>query len=332
MKAITAFAQAQGITVGWDLAHAAGNVPLQLHDWNVDFAVWCTYKYINAGAGATGGMFVHERHSRVDHDSITHNGARPNPEELEEQQRQQPDPSLHRPESSLNGTSKPPYLPTKSQPAQTPFRHRLAGWWGGDKSTRFNMAPTFIPRPGAAGFQLSNPSALDMTSVLATLSVFNETNMTVLRQKSLALTAYLEELLLSIEINQSSDESFSSSSLLPSSPSGNVINNGTDIAERDSHDDDDDNDHEDKLPYQIITPRDPAERGAQLSIRLAPGLLDMVMSVLKEEGVVVDERKPDVVRVAPAPLYNSYMDVWRFVGVFGRACVTALKEKKTRES
>ncbi len=62
MAEITAAAHAVGARVGFDLAHAAGNIPLALHDWNVDFAVWCSYKYLNAGPGAIGGAFVHERH------------------------------------------------------------------------------------------------------------------------------------------------------------------------------------------------------------------------------------------------------------------------------
>src|SRR5881275_2232267 len=60
---ITAAAQKHGIVVGVDLAHAIGNVPLSLHDWNVDFAVWCSYKYLNAGPGAVAGAFVHQRHA-----------------------------------------------------------------------------------------------------------------------------------------------------------------------------------------------------------------------------------------------------------------------------
>src|SRR6266403_7106 len=63
IEEITALAQKRGCAVGFDLAHAIGNVPLALHDWNVDFAVWCSYKYLNAGPGAVAGAFVHERHA-----------------------------------------------------------------------------------------------------------------------------------------------------------------------------------------------------------------------------------------------------------------------------
>lgn len=71
--------------------------------------------------------------------------------------------------------------------------------------------------------------------------------------------------------------------------------------------------------FEIITPRDPDERGAQLSVRLAAGLLDGVLEHLEANGVIVDERKPDVIRVAPTPLYNSYADVFRFCQVLEEA-------------
>ena len=63
IEKITTAAQKHGTVVGFDLAHAIGNVPLTLHDWNVNFAVWCSYKYLNAGPGAVAGAFVHERHA-----------------------------------------------------------------------------------------------------------------------------------------------------------------------------------------------------------------------------------------------------------------------------
>lgn len=62
MQKITAYAKSLGIMVGWDLAHAAGNVMLKLHEWDVDFAAWCSYKYMNAGPGNASGCFVHEKH------------------------------------------------------------------------------------------------------------------------------------------------------------------------------------------------------------------------------------------------------------------------------
>jgi kynureninase len=164
------------------------------------------------------------------------------------------------------------------------YRPRLSGWWGSDKGSRFLMNNAFVPIPGASGFQLSNPSALDMTAVIASLDVFSLTSIEALRARSIQLTAYLEARLLRY-------------------------------------------DGETQPPYKIITPSNPAERGAQLSVLLNPGMLEHVLEILEEEGVVVDERKPDVIRIAPAPLYNSFWDLHRFMEVFLRACKSALDVK-----
>ncbi|RFU26900.1 hypothetical protein B7463_g9450, partial [Scytalidium lignicola] len=241
---ITAAARKAGIFVIWDLAHAAGNVPLQLHDWDVDAAAWCSYKYLNAGPGAIGGFFVHERNSQVS--SATQ-------------------------QSGGRGES---------------FVNRLSGWWGSDKSIRFAMDTSFVPMPGAAGFQLSNPSVLDITSLNGSLEMFKQAGgMASLREKSLKLTGYLETLLME--------------HLYSSHPH-----------------------------FTIITPSDPSQRGAQLSLKLEAGLLDVVMNELEKRALVVDERRPDVVRVAPAPLYNSFQDVFEFVTGFGEALEVAVKAKR----
>ncbi|GJC90707.1 kynureninase 1 [Colletotrichum liriopes] len=232
MPRITKYAQSKGIVVGWDLAHAAGNVELKLHDWNVDFAAWCTYKYQNAGPGSMAGAFVHERHGKVD---------------------------------TSEGKPK--------------FRHRLTGWYGGDKSVRFNMDNNFLPTVGAGGFQVSNPSAIDLASLSGALSVFSKTNMTELRTKSLVLTAYAEHLLDSILADDTGSE-----------PS-----------------------------FRVITPRNAHERGAQLSVLLRDGLLDRVSEAFVDAGVVCDKRKPGVIRVAPVPLYCTFQDVWKFMHTLRKA-------------
>ncbi|GKU07488.1 kynureninase 2 [Fusarium langsethiae] len=226
---ITAYAQAKGIVVGWDLAHAAGNVELKLHDWNVDFACWCTYKYINAGPGSIAGAYVHERHGKVEMNFET---------------------------------------------GKTSYRPRLMGWYGGDKSVRFNMDNNFIPTAGAGGYQLSNPSAIDLASLSGALSVFNKTTMHDLRSKALVLTAYAEYLLDQI-LSESNDSEL----------------------------------------FRIITPRDPLQRGTQLSVLLKDGLLDNVSAALEENAVICDKRKPGVIRVAPVPLYSRFEDVWKFMQI-----------------
>ena len=149
------------------------------------------------------------------------------------------------------------------------------------------MTIEFLPQPGAAGFQLSNPSVLDINAVAASLEIFNRATMKEIRQKSLNLTGYLERLLTKYPLDAAPGDK----------------------------------------PFTLITPSNPAERGAQLSLRLQPGLLDHVLHCLEENGVVIDERKPDVVRVAPAPLYNTYTEVWEFCQIFLKACKEAVKAR-----
>ena len=215
MQAITRAGHAQGCVVAFDLAHAAGNVPLRLHDWNVDFAVWCNYKYLNGGPGCVAGCFVHERHAR-----------------------------------DWDGP-------------------RFAGWWGHDEETRFRMGPDFHAMPGAEGWQLSNPSIISMAPLRASLEVFAEAGLERLREKSIALTGYLEFLLA----QNASDR------------------------------------------FRILTPRDPERRGAQLSIRV-PQNGRAIVEQLNAEGIFCDWREPDILRVAPVPLYNTYRDVHRFAERF----------------
>jgi kynureninase len=218
MQAITRAGHAQGCVVAFDLAHAAGNVPMRLHDWDVDFAVWCTYKYLNGGPGCVGGCFVHQRHAR-DWD-----------------------------------------LP------------RFTGWWGHDQDTRFLMRPEFRPMPGAEGWQLSNPSILAMAALRASLEIFAAAGIEQLRKKSVSLTGYLEYLL-----DQARSDKFS-----------------------------------------VVTPRDPEQRGAQLSIRIRENGR-AVLQRLIAEGILCDWREPDILRVAPMPLYNTYTDVHRFAQRFSVA-------------
>ncbi|CAK7270974.1 putative secondary metabolism biosynthetic enzyme [Sporothrix epigloea] len=264
VQRITAHARSKGIVVGWDLAHAVGNVELQLHDWDVDFAVWCTYKYLNAGPGSIAGAFVHQRHGKVEPKSTTANGKTP--------------------PQSQDGKDD---LDVDVRHAGFAYQPRLSGWYGGDLSVRFTMAKTFQPTPGAQGFQLSNPSAIDLASLSGALAVYDKTDMHTLRNKSLALTAYAEKLLDGILQDALSHDAAAAP------------------------------------PFRIITPANPAERGAQLSILLRDGnVLAALAAAMDEADIVMDQRKPNVVRFAPVPLYNTFADVLKVVSVLRRVILS----------
>nr|KAJ3402460.1 hypothetical protein HK105_004283 [Polyrhizophydium stewartii] len=147
------------------------------------------------------------------------------------------------------------------------------------------MNNSFVPIRGANAFRLSNPCVLAVTALNASLQVFAKTDMNALRRRSLLLTGYLEILL--DELAASDD------GRLPGSPDP---------------------------AFTIITPRDPDHRGCQLSLLFAsPDIAQRVFARLCDAGVVCDERKPDVIRISPAPLYNTFSDVQRCVDLLGRA-------------
>lgn len=216
MADVVRAAHAVGALVGFDLAHAIGNIELELHDWNVDFAMWCSYKYLNAGPGGVAGAFVHRRH--VDDQTIP----------------------------------------------------KFVGWWGTRAETRFEMATVFDAIPTVESWQLSNAPILPMAALRASLDIFVRAGaMPALRAKSIAQIEFLDRRL---------EESL-----------GDRIEN--------------------------ITPKALAARGCQFALRVTNGDGRATFEALEEARVFCDWREPDVIRVAPVPLYNSFDDIDRFVDI-----------------
>jgi kynureninase len=213
MEAIASKARSLDIPAGFDLAHAAGNIRLHLHQWDTDFACWCSYKYLNSGPGAVGGVFIHERHH---HDTTL---------------------------------------------------HRLAGWWGYDKETRFLMEKGFKPVQSAEGWQLSTPSMLLYACHLAALEEVQLAGWDNILGKQQQMKNYLWDLLEDLQ---------------QTAPSGHL---------------------------RILTPRD--WRGCQVSIFLAKDGRK-IYDALMDQGIIIDWREPNVIRLAPVPLYNTFADIWRF--------------------
>ncbi|GET89588.1 kynureninase, putative [Leishmania tarentolae] len=236
IPAIVKAAHAKKILVGVDCAHAAGNVPLHLHDWDVDFAFWCTCKYLNSGPGSIGSVFVHNKHKS----------------------------------------------------GGIPLSH-LNRCWGNEIQRGLPQHHNVNPVSGASELQTSAPSAACYMILAPSLKLMASVGMEAIREKSLLLTAYLELLVSELV------------------PPGCV---------------------------EIVTPADPNQRGAQLSLRILPNKLKSVQAAapgyecgtgeagetddasllqrqLLDEGVMIHRCPPDVVPVAPAPMYNSFTDVLR---------------------
>jgi kynureninase len=151
---------------------------------------------------------------------------------------------------------------------------RLAGWWGHDPATRFRMAPGFVPAPGAAAWQVSNPPILSAAPLLASLALFREAGTAALQAKTQSLAALLDEGL---------------QALFPTA-------------------------------LQAVTPREPAARGAQMSLRVKAGRDRgrALFERLTREGIVADWREPDILRFAAVPLYNSHADVLALLQALAR--------------
>ncbi|WP_394348437.1 kynureninase [Natronococcus sp.] len=223
IERITDAAHERGALAGFDLAHSVGVVPHELSVHGVDFAVWCSYKYLNAGPGAIAGLYVDERHF-----------------------------------------------------GETPA---LAGWWGHEKETQFELRERFTPADSAGAWQIGTVPVLAAAPLDGSLEIVREAGIDRIREKSLALTSFLIRLV---------DETLAA------------------------------------YGCAVGTPRAPEDRGGHVAIEHPEAA--RISEALRERGVVVDFRPPNVIRVCPAPLYTRFVDVREFVAQLGEALETGAYE------
>ncbi|WP_373189132.1 kynureninase [Halolamina sp.] len=205
---LTELAHEHGALAGFDAAHSVGAVPHEFSAADVDFAVWCSYKYLNAGPGAIAGLYVNERY----------HGLRP----------------------------------------------ALPGWWGNEKESQFDLDLTYTPEPAAGAWQVGTVPMLSAAPLEGSLDLLDEAGIDRIREKTLELTDLLARLV---------DE----------------------LAEA-------------GYEYAVGTPRERNRRGGHVAVEHPDA--DRVSQALRERGVVVDYRRPNVVRICPAPLYTGYEDVY----------------------
>ena len=206
-------ARERGIPIGFDCAHSAGVVPHELSRSGVDFAVWCSYKYLNAGPGAVGALFVSRRHAGI--------------------------------------------------------RPALSGWWGYDKARQFDMVHAWAGATGAGAWQIGTPPILATAPLIGALELHAEAGIDRIREKSVAQTAYLIDLVEGWGLTGP------------------------------------------EYGYRIGTPRGAERRGGHVAVEHDAAA--RVARALKARGVIPDFRAPNVVRLAPIPLYTSFAEIWQAV-------------------
>ncbi|MFZ5944346.1 MAG: kynureninase [Bacillota bacterium] len=209
---LTSKAHEKGILIGFDCSHSVGAVPHKFSQWEVDFAFWCNYKYMNNGPGGTAGIYVNKKHFNID--------------------------------------------------------VGLAGWWGYQKDSQFDMKLDFRRAKAAGGWQIGTINMLSTAPLEGSLKIYHEAGIENLREKSMTATEYLIFLM---------DE------LLPL----------------------------EKYGFQIGTPRNPQRRGGHVAVEHEEAL--RINEALKKRGVIPDFRYPNVIRLAPVPLYVSFHEIWQVV-------------------
>ncbi|MGD0802730.1 MAG: kynureninase [Candidatus Bathyarchaeia archaeon] len=210
MARLTKAAHRKKIFIGFDCSHSVGVVPHFLDRWDVDFAFWCNYKYMNAGPGGTASLYVNKRLF----------GVRPS----------------------------------------------LAGWWGNNRSTMFNMVTKYDPAKNVAAWQIGTINMFSAAPLEGSLRIMGEAGIERIREKSIKITGYLMYLI---------DE------MLGKAP----------------------------YNYSIATPREPERRGGHVGVAHNEGW--RINQALIARGVIPDFRPPNIIRLAPIPLYVTYLDIWK---------------------
>ncbi|MBS3770893.1 MAG: kynureninase [Bacteroidales bacterium] len=213
MEYLTKEAHRRNILIGFDCSHSVGVIPHEFDRWDVDFAVFCSYKYLNGGPGSTAFLYLNQKH--FDKEPI------------------------------------------------------LAGWFGNNKETQFNMSLEFDPSHNAGGWQISSPGILGSAPLEGSIDLINEAGIQNIREKSLAMTSYLIYLIRELL-------------------------------------------YEKPYNFKIATPFSEEKRGGHISITRTKEVF-RINEALKSKGVVPDFRPPGLIRIAPSPLYNTYLEIWQVV-------------------